>query len=145
VIENWENKMIEAALRYGVSITHNEIDAAVAEETAKHRELPVMKISLPPIYWPPAPSQRPVDGWPDAPELPFVLYHCSSAHWTGTIKVRRILLDEFGPERAVPFTVWGHLLVEHAEKWEPLFEKYGRHETRKRFIESLVFVPALGE
>jgi hypothetical protein len=103
------------------------------------RELPVKKISIPPIYWPPAPSKRPVDGWPDPPELPFVLYRITSPHWSGTIKVRCILLDEFGERRAVPFTVWGYLLAEHGEKWEPLFEKYGRHETRKRFIESVTY------
>jgi hypothetical protein len=107
------------------------------------RELPVKKISVPPIYWPPAPSKRPVDGWPDPPELPFVLYHCSSPYWTGTIKVRRILLDEFGPERAVPFTIWGYLLKEHGSEWDALFEKHGRYEVRKKFVDSVVFVPAL--
>jgi hypothetical protein len=111
------------------------------------RELPVKKISVPKIHWPPPPRAKPVDGWPAPPELPFVLYRITSPHWSGTIKVRKMLLDEFGEKRAVPFTLWGYLLQKHGEEWEPLFEKYGRHETRKRFVESVSYeaVNAVGE
>lgn len=106
----------------------------------RERELPVKRISIPQMYtWPAAPKRPPVDGWPAPPELDYSLYRIESKHWSGTIKVRKILLDEFTPERAVPFTVWGYILKEHGDEWKPLFEKYGRHEIRKQFIESIRF------
>lgn len=109
------------------------------------RELPVRKISVPKIYaWPAAPTKRPADGWPAPPELDYRLYKITSPHWSGTIKVRKILLDEFTPARAVPFTVWGYILKEHGDEWKPLFERYGRHEIRKQFVDSIRFEPVVG-
>jgi hypothetical protein len=98
------------------------------------RELPVRRISVPPIY---TQVPRYVDYWPQPPELDFVLYRIESPHWSGDIKVRKILLDNYGEERAVPFTVWGFLLKEIGDAWQPLFDRYGRHEVRKAFIESI--------
>ncbi len=97
----------------------------------------VQRISTAPIY---AQTVRYVDlPWPDPPELPYVLYRIASPHWNGTIKVRRILLDNFGEARAVPFTVWGQVLQDRGAELEQLFARHGRHEVRKAFVESIQY------
>lgn len=79
--------------------------------------------------------------WPAPPQLAGDIYRIESPHWSGNIKVTRIMIDNYGEDRAVRFTVWGFLLKTHAdrEKWQALFDKHGRHETRKAFIESVCY------
>lgn len=115
--------------------------------TEAHREvLPLVRFQ-PKFYTqgvkyvdlPSPPRLPPLPDWPGPPELEYRLYRIMSPNWNGIIKVRKILLDEFGERRAIPFTVWGHILQEHGPDWYPLFEKYGRHEVRKKFIESISY------
>lgn len=99
----------------------------------------VKRISTTPIY---AQTVRYVDKlppWPKPPELAYSLYRITSPHWNGVIKVRQILLDNFGEARAVPFTLWGKMLAEWENELEQLFAKHGRHEVRKRFVEAVQF------
>lgn len=124
--------------------------------TPRPRELPVRRFSMPTIYRtvpkyipydPYRPTPRAVGAlpepvgirapWPGPPELPFVLYEIESRFWNGTIKVRKMLIDEFGAGRAVPFTVWGEVLKTRGAELEPLFAELGRHEVRKTFVESI--------
>lgn len=120
--------------------------------TPRERELPVKKISVPPIYSqvpryvgplpPPVGIGAP---WPGPPELPSVLYRIESPIWSGEVKVSKAFVEEFGEDRAVPFTAWGHILQEHGAAVAEVIARHDRPKVRKQFVESVRFAPVFGE
>jgi hypothetical protein len=83
----------------------------------------------------PAPKDRPFPIWQGPPQT---RYRITSSVWSGEVGVCDWLIEIYGEARAVPFKAWGEVCLRIPEaELEELFARLGRHEVRKRYVESV--------